>query len=710
MFPGLLTAIATLALDLSCVDAFSSGASYTASETVEQGMMATNRSPVLRTFPHGVLSFVRSQPGFTIASLLLPLIWLVWKRSQRREPAAPDAIAAAALVSDPALLREHSSYVAYHVVETSTTYPRIRTFYRPHPLAAQLQQHQSAPPAGSQPATPTRPPPPPLPLFVFIHGLGGSVAQFAPLLSALCPIASCLAIDLPGCGLSEFAPRDWSAYRTSDLAALLATAIRQHRRDDQSVILIAHSMGTALAALLASTTSPLNPSLVPHVAGLVALCPVAQPPDAKMSARARLFVTLALDPLFDAWRRWDRRGGINSASISRFVGPGADEETRRLQLLYNEQSRTPVWRRMALGALPVYAGMLPQGGLPGEKVWRGVRAPVLLIAGEADHITKPREAEMIAGWLGYDAANVQEADPLVTQAAVRPAGEALESMPPLAKAAPADDDLPSTPPNMSPPPSPPNGKAGPAREPQVHLTILPAPANHALLYANPTARAVAGVVQAFLSNIDPRLCRGWQLRHLSVSGAPSAKWDVKNLAKWSSVAPVSAPVAGIFRAIKTMREVDEVHSPAEFVRVWGLDTRGGDGKGGVVAVVDVSREEPVYDPQGLYRAGVRYVKMPTVSKMVPSREEVARFCDIVDRLRGELDLADDESTDAASHSLIAVHCHYGFNRTGFFIISYLVERRGWGLEAAIREFATARPPGVRHGHFVDGLWARYWRG
>lgn len=37
--------------------------------------------------------------------------------------------------------------------------------------------------------------------------------------------------------------------------------------------------------------------------------------------------------------------------------------------------------------------------------------------------------------------------------------------------------------------------------------------------------------------------RGWQLQHLSRDG----KWDVKNLAKWKSVKPVSEPIGGIFR-------------------------------------------------------------------------------------------------------------------------------------------------------------------
>lgn len=39
---------------------------------------------------------------------------------------------------------------------------------------------------------------------------------------------------------------------------------------------------------------------------------------------------------------------------------------------------------------------------------------------------------------------------------------------------------------------------------------------------------------------------------------------------------------------------------------------------------------------------------------------------------------------------IAVHCTHGFNRTGFLIVSYLVEQRELCLEIALETFAKAR--------------------
>ena len=134
---------------------------------------------------------------------------------------------------------------------------------------------------------------------------------------------------------------------------------------------------------------------------------------------------------------------------------------------------------------------------------------------------------------------------------------------------------------------------------------------------------------------------------------------------------------------------------------------GKDGLGSIVAVVDITHESPVYDYRGLEGGGIAYRKFPTVSKFPPTEEEVKIFIEVVDALRSEL-LPELTAKDGEVHCLIAVHCHYGFNRTGFFIIAYMVERLGWHLKEAIKEFAEKRPPGVRHAHFVDELYARYW--
>ncbi|KAF2458451.1 Alpha/Beta hydrolase protein [Lineolata rhizophorae] len=762
-----------------------------------------------------------------------------------------EAIETDPYTTDPGLLRKHSAFRSYTVTippgpsnpphtAITYTYPSVRTFFTPHPHASKLPQ------------TPT-----PIPLLVFVHGLGGSVAQFHPLLTSLTAIAPCLAIDLPGCGRSMFAPRDWAAYSTEALARLVGTAIAAHvgtgddssadhidadnvhrekrRKAPQPIVLIGHSLGASIAALLASKSSPLAGDMFPPtssvcVVGLVGICPRADPPGPDESVRLRRFLRALPGPLFDAFRWWDRRGGLQSKSVERFVGSKADREARKLQWRFNAQSKTSVWKKVARGAVPVYVyddkGVRrPTQGLPGRDVWTGIEVPALLVAGEDDTVTGPGDVEKIKIYLGKGGGQTPSrlggSEPLPAVAApvdlsskenlVR--GTDVEDA--VVKKIQADDvsssgeseDVEATPPE-EPAASKSRTTSGsdtlitdsPGRGAVLKITILPAPASHGLLYQPVQARTLSGLIQTFLErHVDARLALGWQLHHLSTEG----KWDVKNLAKWRAVPPVSAPIAGLFRAMKTLREVDEVHAPKVFVKRWGwmaaegrngegsrnnLDKSSGDAfaaaaaiaapapppassdtskspnassvaalaaaaqdqqqpelphsaRDAVIAVIDISHEQPVYDPRGLEAGGVSYYKFPTVSKLPPSVEEVEEFVKLVDKLRGieeedetqesgdkgaapMTELANDQG-EAGTHEsdktvprsaiplpprregLIGVHCHYGFNRTGFFIVSYLVERLGYGLQEALDEFATMRPPGIRHEHFVDTLFVRY---
>jgi pimeloyl-ACP methyl ester carboxylesterase/protein-tyrosine phosphatase len=540
---------------------------------------------------------------------------------------------------------------------------------------------------------------------VFIHGLGGSIHQFHSLLTTFVNLANVLAIDLPGCGLSSFEPTQWDAYTTEALAELLGTIIEEYREKDQGqgVVLLGHSMGSSLAAILASKTSPLT-ALSDNVVGLVAICPKAEPPTEDEVAKFRKLLWVP-NIIFDSWRKWDRRGGIDSPSVNRFLGPNADVETRKLQQLFNSQSRTSVWRRMAAGALPIYAKGVAQGGLPGRNVWAGLECPVFLVAGEDDHITKPAELLKISSFLGKSHPVHIELDSdsqpiLETTAPVINGSESPRTdstVEPLESTRSENSDANS---EAYEDPSTPNEELSvippQLSQPKMVLktSILPAPASHGLLYMPSTVRILAGLISDFLnSQVSPRLSLGWQLQFLSTSG----KWDVKNLAKWQAVAPVSEPIAGIFRAMKTLREVDESHSPEIFVKDWGKSIKD---------IVDISHESPVYDPRGLENGGIHYHKFPTVSKIPPTGEEVSAFVLLIDRLIEEQKLRA-EKENWSEKWYIGVHCHYGFNRTGYFIVCYLVERCGYTVQGALDEFKKRRPKGIKHAHFQDQLFVRY---
>ncbi|PWI76379.1 dual specificity phosphatase catalytic domain protein [Purpureocillium lilacinum] len=607
--------------------------------------------------------------------------------------------------TDPALLRDNSQLRTYRT--SRFEYPDIRVFFRQHAKAKEL------------PAS--------LPLIVCIPGLGGSVAQFHPLLSSLVDLAPCLAVDFPGGGRSGYSVTSWDAYTPAALGELLELIIEDYRDSEagQSVVLIGHSMGTTLSAWLANRRVSHATALSDHVVGLVAICPMSGPWN---EARSMMFRCLLWVPgwLFSLWRAWDNRGGPESPSVTRFVGKEAEPDLKILQHRFNQQSRTPVFRRMAYGALPVYRDGEPEGGLPGLDIWAGLDIPVYLIAGEKDHLTPPTEVGKIAEALGSAAKGVPEtADDESDVQGPEAAAPVSMSMRPRDHvpnspaendhyprqsvdgneyagddahddvSTPVDSDMSGDDKASVPlPPQPTHPKKS------VQSIVIPAPANHALLYMPRSARALAGLISDFLATkITGRLSLAWQLQYLSREG----KWDVKNLNKWKSVAPVSHAIGPegkpVFRAMKTLREADDVHCPKEFVDKWSSIIKD---------VIDISKDQPVYDPRGLERGGVHYHKFPTVSKIPPEGHEVEAFTRLVDKLReSQKARAVAEAWDEPDKCVIGVHCHYGFNRTGYFIVCYLVERCGFSLPDAIEAFAKARPNGIRHSHFLDRLFVRY---
>ncbi|KAI9781283.1 MAG: hypothetical protein M1839_006076 [Geoglossum umbratile] len=601
-----------------------------------------------------------------------------------------------AAATDPPLLQKYSEFRSFTTPIHGHTYPSIRVFYHPHANAKSL------------PTTPS-----PLPLLVFIHGLGGSLSQFHPLLGSLANPAPCLGIDLPGCGLSSFEPRSWGAYTTEALVELLALVIEEYRDNEagQGIVLIGHSMGCSLAALLASTTSPHLSRLTGHTLGLVGICPRSSPLSEKeiIAIQRLLWVP---NVLFDLWRRWDRRGGIESASVARFVGKEADLETKKLQLKFNDQSRTAVWRRMVGGLLSKDGDGRFASGLPGREVWSGLEIPVLLVAGEADNITRPEEVEKIAEFLGKSGADSKLGDgvsgivpdaitPVYISSVEHPGRSSREIVAKGESLAVIDE--------ASKPRLPSASTIIPKPRKLLKRTILPAPASHALIYSSSSCHILSGLISDFLAaHVDLRLSLGWQLQYLA-----TGKWEVKNLIKWQGVIPVSGVIGGIFRAMKTLREADEKHNPKRFAEEWGP---AGSGEARIGDVIDISHDSPAYAPHGLEAGGVRYHKLPTVSKIPPIPTEVNDFIALVDGLLAEQTSRTSQSSDsekAIVHKgpekglVIGAHCHYGFNRTGFFICSYLIERRNYGVQQAIDEFARERPPGIRHVHFIDELFVRY---
>lgn len=205
-------------------------------------------------------------------------------------------------------------------------------------------------------------------------------------------------------------------------------------------------------------------------------------------------------------------------------------------------------------------------------------------------------------------------------------------------------------------------------------------AGHGIMFER--SEVVDGMISKFIKDsVDERLSMAWQLQFIA---SHDNKWSLKNEEKWKKTQSVGDDVEGL-KGMKVLRQEDDEHGPSSFEKSHPE----------IGAIIDISREAPPYDPKSFKR--VKYYKFPTVSKIPPSRDEVNGFIKLVKEIKPKL------GTD----SVIGVHCHYGFNRTGFFIASYLIEEKGYTVDEALAAYKKSREPGIRHQHFVDELHLRY---
>ena len=448
--------------------------------------------------------------------------------------------------SEPGLFKKHSTFESF-TTASGFVYPRIRVFHYEHSQAGKLPKD--------------------LPLLVFMHGLGGNATQFAPLLTSLVNVAPCLAIELPGCGLSDFRPDAPEAYTTAAFAELLCSAIERYHdaESNQQVVLVGHSMGCSIAALLASSASPLQARLgVNYIIGFIAICPRTEPPSAAEAAnvdRLRWVPTF----VFDVLRFLDQRGGLDSPSVTRVVGEGADTETKKLQQNYNGQSKSAVVLRFVTAGVPSPGTSAAKDGIPwpGKEVWSSMKIPLFLLAGEADQITPPEQIEQVTKWLTSQSAKAEPLMPAESVAATEAEQRSREVMAggldekhdgdgQSSGIAKSTGTIPTAAGDMQLAqeqlsngdatagdihPSRSNSKTADTIKDDhastkhnfvLKTTILPAPAAHGLMYATSTVRITSGLIEGFLAkHVDERLSLGWQLQHLTTSG----KWDVKNLTK-----------------------------------------------------------------------------------------------------------------------------------------------------------------------------------
>jgi pimeloyl-ACP methyl ester carboxylesterase len=154
---------------------------------------------------------------------------------------------------------------------------RVRLFYAEHSLVTIL--------------------PKPTPLIVFIHGLGGQINQFEPLLKYFCQVADVLALDLPGCGGSPLTDRSWDKYTTESLVNLVHNVV-ENKMINRKVVLMGHSLGTLIAGRLAL-------KLGEKCLATILLCPKAE--ISRQERRGMQLMTTLPECVFNIFRKWDRK-------------------------------------------------------------------------------------------------------------------------------------------------------------------------------------------------------------------------------------------------------------------------------------------------------------------------------------------------------------------------------------------------------------------
>jgi pimeloyl-ACP methyl ester carboxylesterase len=113
----------------------------------------------------------------------------------------------------------------------------------------------------------------------------------------------------------------WSAYRSEEIVNDIRTLL-ETRYQSQSMVIIAHSFGCSIATYLAGSQS-----LSSCIKGLVLIAPKATI-DEKQKKGIRILRWIP-DWLFDGLRVADRKGGLESKSVSRMLGSTADKSLKR---------------------------------------------------------------------------------------------------------------------------------------------------------------------------------------------------------------------------------------------------------------------------------------------------------------------------------------------------------------------------------------------
>ncbi|XP_053301483.1 mRNA-capping enzyme isoform X1 [Pleuronectes platessa] len=169
--------------------------------------------------------------------------------------------------------------------------------------------------------------------------------------------------------------------------------------------------------------------------------------------------------------------------------------------------------------------------------------------------------------------------------------------------------------------------------------------------------------------------------------------------RWRNCPRKGHPVAGKFLPMKTMlgpRYDDQVAEGNRFNPemlsnfLKSLKVKMG-------LLVDLTNTTRFYDRKDIETEGIKYMKLQCKGHgESPSKETTEMFIRLCEHF-----------IEKNPTEMIGVHCTHGFNRTGFLICAYLVEKMDWSIEAAVAAFGQSRTPGIYKGDYLKELFRRY---
>lgn len=208
--------------------------------------------------------------------------------------------------------------------------------------------------------------------IVLLHGFGGTHAAWTPIMDQLSKAASVLAYDLPGHG-GSFAWPDAGSAKVAAQAVLGDLA----ERGITQAHLVGHSMGGAVAALMAILEAP-------RVASLTLLSPGGFGPDINhrlLTRYASAADEASLRPCMEAMYGW--------------MSPIADDSVAQALAARAGEGRSELLMKMSTGL----ARDGKQGQLPRERLEQ-LTMPVSVVWGELDNVLPVRQTRGLPSQFG----------------------------------------------------------------------------------------------------------------------------------------------------------------------------------------------------------------------------------------------------------------------------------------------------------------------